>query len=58
MKSISVLLVLLISLKFPTWSQSRVQLLLSGGPTLTPTIAYDNCTGHINAAMTGSLAIV
>src|SRR5215467_6174520 len=58
MKNTSVLLVVLISVQLPALSQSRVQLLVSGGPTFTPTIAYDNCTGHISTAMTSSLAII
>src|SRR5450631_1951356 len=58
MKNITVLLLLLISLQFPAISQSRFQISVSGGPTFTSKIGYNNCTGHINTAMTGSLALI
>jgi hypothetical protein len=48
----------LISLKFPAISQSRLQLSVSAGPTFTSKIKYYNCTGYINTAMTGSLALI
>lgn len=58
MKNIIALLVLLICLQFTAKSQSRFQLAVSGGPTFTNNIGYNNCTGHINTAMTGSLAFI
>lgn len=58
MKNIITLFVLLIGLHFPAISQSRFQLSVSGGPTFTSNIGYDNCTGHINTTMTGSLALI
>jgi len=58
MKNITIFLVLMISLQFPAISQSRFQLSVSGGPTFTSNIEYNNCTGHINTAMTGSLALI
>jgi len=58
MKNITVLLVLLICLQFHAISQSRFQFSVSGGPTFTSNIGYKNSTGHINTAMTGSLAFI
>jgi hypothetical protein len=58
MKNITVLLVLLVSLRFPAISQSSLQLSVSGGPTFTSNIEYNNSTGHINAAITGSLGLI
>ena len=50
-------MLLLILLNITAMSQSKFQLLLAGGPTFTPDIKYENATGHINTAMTGSLGI-
>jgi hypothetical protein len=58
MKNIAVLLVLLISLQSSAISQSKFQLLVAGGPTFTSDIKYNNCTGHINTTLTGSLGLI
>ena len=58
MKNITIFLVLMITLQFPAISQPCFQLSVSGGATFTSNIEYNNCTGRINTAMTGSLALI
>jgi len=58
MKSITFLLVFLISFRFSAISQSNLQVLVSGGPTFTPKIKYNNSAGYISTVVTGSLGLV
>ena len=52
------LLYLLVILFLTATSQSRMQLSIDAGPTFTSTIRYQNCTGHIEPAITPSFALL
>ena len=58
MKQFAVLLLSLLFLHASSLCQSRFQVLLSGGPTFTPEIKYQNSTGHINTAATAALSLI
>lgn len=45
-------------MQFPAKSQPSLQLSVSGGPTFTSDIEYNNSTGHIKTAITGSLGLL
>ncbi len=58
MKPFIIAFIVLVSLPATSICQSRFQFLLSGGATFTPACKFQNSTGHINTAATGSLAFI
>jgi len=58
MRKIALLLHVFLILFLTTTSQSRIQLSIDAGPTFTSKITYQNCTGHIEPAITPSVALL
>jgi hypothetical protein len=58
MRKIAVLLHVFAGLYLPAASQPRMQLGIDIGPTFTSQIRYQNCTGHIDPAITASFAFL
>src|SRR4030095_3113624 len=58
MGKIALLFHLFVILFLHATSQSRMQLSIDVGPTFTSKIRYQNCTGHIEPAITPSFALL